>query len=210
MFKKLIAIAALCLSFSAFAGSVNLDTSGLSDAQVAELKAHAAKIVADVAKQADPSSVIAQAAQNPSALMTVAATWGSQAAVAAEGFAKALSIAAKELGVTVNDFLHTDAGKLTALLIIWKVAGATIVHLVYGMVFFTVGMVMVRMIYMRLFTGSYKEVPYSRFFGGFTGTKMIRVPKTIHDLQNDGEWLAFWTMIGLVIVTLVVTGIIIS
>lgn len=38
-------------------------------------------------------------------------------------FAKAIGVAAKEFGVAVNDFLETDAGKLTAVFIGWQVLG---------------------------------------------------------------------------------------
>jgi hypothetical protein len=117
-----------------------------------------------------------------------------------------MGIAAKELNVTINDFLKSDAGKLTAILIIWKVAGAAVVKALYGMLFVTVGLTMVRVIYTRLFTQGYEKVEYSRFGGFFKGTKMIRIPKSFHDLSNDGEWLAFWVMIGLTLATLVFGG----
>jgi hypothetical protein len=187
MFRKMMVAVALMVSAVAFAGQTAIDTSGLSDAQVAELKAHAAKVVADTAKVPD--------VKDAGAMVTLAATWGTQAAAAAEGFAKAINIAAKELGVTVNDFLGTDAGKLTAVLIIWKVAGASIAHLFFGLLFMTIGMIVTRMIYLRLFTKEFTKVPYNRFFGMFTGEKLVRVPKSFSDLDNDGEWLAFWVMI---------------
>jgi len=38
-------------------------------------------------------------------------------------FAKAIGVAAKEFGVAVDDFLKTDAGKLTAVFIGWQVFG---------------------------------------------------------------------------------------
>ncbi len=210
MFKKMIAGAVMALMVAtSYAGQTSIDTSGLSDAQVAELKAHTAKIVADAAKQADGSAV-SQVASNPGAAVTLAATWGQQAASAAEGFARALGIAAKELGVTVNDFLHTDAGKLTAALIIWKVAGASLVKLIFGSFVIMVGMGISRMIYTRLFTKEYQKVEYSRFGGFFKGTKMLRIPKGFQDLQKDGEWLAFWVMIIVCIVSMIVGGIIIS
>ena len=139
----------------------------------------------------------------------MAATWGQQAAAAAEGFAKAIGIAAKELGVTVNDFLHTDAGKLTAALIIWKVAGASFIHFLYALMFVSVGLTMVRVLYVKLFTKGYEKVEYSRFGGFFKGTKMIRIPKGFHDLENDGEWLAFFVILAIAIATLIVGGVII-
>lgn len=197
MFRKIIVSLGLALSaLTATANQATINVTGLSDAQVAELKAHAATTVAKVAEgPADIGSSV-----------TLAATWGQQAAAAAEGFAKALGIAARELGVTVNEFLHTDAGKLTALLIIWKIAGVAAIKMLYGVLFVTVGLTIVRTIYLRLFTQGYEKVPYTRLFGMFTGEKLVRVPKTFADLRTDGEWLAFWTMIILAIVVLVNGG----
>lgn len=206
MFRKMIAILALSVaSVGAMAASANIDTSGLSEAQVAELKAIAAKKVAETAAQAaKPMADVTP--EKVTAGVALAATWGTQAAAAAEGFAKALGIAAKELNVTINDFLKSDAGKLTALLIIWKVAGAAMMKAIYGVVFLAVGLTMVRMIYTRLFTKEFVKVPYSRFFGAFTGEKLVRVPKSFSDLRNDGEWLAFWVLIILAIVVMVAGG----
>lgn len=191
MFRKLIAgvILSVC-AMTAIASTTVIDTKGLSEAQVAELKSLAAKAVADVAKNAETPVV----ATTPSTVMTIAATWGTQAAQAAEGFAKAINIAAKELGVTVNDFLHTDAGILTAALIIWKVAGTAIAHMLYGFLFLTIGLTFIRVLYVRLFTREYKELPFNRLFGLWSGVKLVRVPKTIGQLETDGEWFAFWVL----------------
>lgn len=202
MFKKILIALSMMAASVAFAA--NIDTSGLTDAQVAELKAQAAKAVAETARAAaapvvaDPKTV--------DTVMTVAATWGTQAAQAAEGFAKALGIAAKELGVTVNDFLHTDAGKLTALLIIWKVAGAAMVKCMYGLLFITVGLTLVRVLYKRLFTKGYEKVEYSYMGGFFKGTKLIRIPKNFGDLNEAGEWLAFWVMLILAVAVMIGGG----
>ena len=174
---------------NAFASQATFDVSGLSDAQIAELKATAARNVADAAKGGAPSG------DTTTATLSLASTWGTQAAQAAEGFAKAITIAAKELGVTVNDFLHTDAGRLTAILIIWKVAGASIAKVLTHTVVYIVGLTFIRFIYIRIFTKEYHKVPYKHFFGAFSGEKQIRVPKSFSDLKNDGEWLAFWIMI---------------
>jgi len=182
--------------------AATIDTSGLSEAQVAELKAHAAQIVANAAKAAAEPAKPAEV----TAMVSLASTWGQQAAAAAEGFAKAMGIAAKELNVTINDFLKSDAGKLTAMLIIWKVAGAAFVKALYGILFVTVGLTMVRVIYTRLFTKGYEKVEYSRFGGFFKGTRMVRIPKSFHDLENDGEWLAFWVMIILTVAVMIFGG----
>lgn len=158
-----------------------IDTRGMTEPQIAALKAQAAQVAAENVKPITPEKAL-----------TLASTWGNQAAAAAEGFAKAIGIAARELGVTVNDFLKTDAGKLTAALIIWKVAGATIIHMLYGIVFVTVGLFFMRTMYLRLFTARYEKVTYRHLGGMFTGEKMVRVNKSISNLSNDGEWLVFW------------------
>lgn len=203
MIRKFVAVMALSLAAAtSFAGQTTVDTSGLSDAQIAEIKSIAAKKVAETAHAAAAPLTATDVGTG----VTLAATWGQQAAAAAEGFAKAMGIAAKELNVTINDFLKSDAGKLTAILIIWKVAGAAIVKALYGMLFVTVGLTMVRVIYTRLFTKGYEKVEYSRFGGFFKGTKMVRIPKSFQDLNNDGEWLAFWVMIALTLATLVFGG----
>lgn len=201
MIRK-IALSILLAASSAVAmAQTSVDTRGLDDAQIAEIKAIAAKKVAETAA--------AKAGGNVGDLttgVTLAATWGQQAATAAEGFAKAMGIAARELNVTINDFLKSPAGILTAVIVIWKMMGASILGFVYAMVVLAVGLTMVRIIYTRLFTASYKSVPYKHFFGLLTGEKLVRIPKGFNDLENDGEWLAFWVMVLLTIITLGFAG----
>lgn len=198
MFRKFILAAVLAVASTASFGAV-IDTTGLNDAQIAELKAHAARAVADVAKGAPVT-----AAAETTEIVTMAATWGQQAATAAEGFARAINIAAKELGVTVNDFLGTDAGKLTAVLIIWKVAGESILGIMYAGFFVTAGLTLARVIYLRLFCVSTKEVQYNYLFGMFKGTKIVRVAKGISELDEEGEWLMLWVMIIVTIGTILI------
>lgn len=195
----LASVLAVCAATS-FAGSTNIDTSGLSEAQVAEIKAITAAKVAEAAKPATVS------ADKITAGVTLAATWGSQAAQAAEGFAKAMGIAAKELNISINDFLKSDAGKLTAILIIWKVAGAALIKLLYGAFFVASGLIIARVIYLRLFTKGYEKVEYSRFGGFFKGTKLVRIPKPINELEEEGEWLMLWVMIIIALGSIVLGG----
>lgn len=198
--KKILATLALALcAFSVHAEVI--DTSKLSEAQVAELKAIAARSASENEKNKENS-------KTPSATLSLAAGWGKQAAEAAEGFGKAFNTAARELGITVNDFLGTSAGKLTAALIIWKVAGAGIAKMLFGVVFTTVGLVFARHLYKKLFTKEYTSVQYSHLWGMFTGTKMVRVPKTVGELQTDGEWLALWIIIGVVSASVIFGGVI--
>lgn len=203
MIKKLLAGMAIvfCTSVAFAANYTNVDVSGLTDAQVAQLKAQAAKVVADNANK------VTEPAAQVSTIMQFASTWGTQAAQAAEGFAKALGIAAKELNITINDFLKSDAGKLTAAVIIWKIAGPAFIHAMYGILFVTIGLILSRVLYLRLFTKGYEKVTYNRFFGMFKGEKMVRIPKTIHELENDGEWLVLWVTIGIAVLSVLVGGV---
>jgi hypothetical protein len=208
MFRKLIVglAFATCMGAVYADDSTYIDTKNLSAAQIAELKALAAQKAADAVKAEAAAKADQLLPKDPSTLATMAATWGQQAAVAAEGFAKALAIAAKELGITINEFLATPAGKLTAALIIWKVAGAAIVHMLYGVLFIAVGLIASRVIYVRLFTAGYETVTYERFFGLWKGTKLVRRPKGFGDLKTDGEWFAFWVMMIFIVGTILIGG----
>lgn len=198
MRKFIAAMAIVMFSATAFASQTTINTEGLSDAQIAEIKSIAASKVAESAK-----------APGMAETMTLAATWGQQAAIAAEGFAKAMGIAAKELNVSINEFLDTDAGKITAALIIWKVAGESLLGIIYGGFFVIVGLSLARVISMRLFTKEYVSVEYSRFGGFFKGTKMVRIPKNISELRTEGEWLVLWLTVVITLGTLGIAGIII-
>lgn len=199
MFRKILIALALTVCSTSFAAKTVIDVSGLNEAQIAELRSVAAKKVSDASNT-----------EGVGAMVTLAATWGQQAGAAAEGFAKAMSLAARELGVTVNEFLATDAGKITAALIIWKVAGASIANLLMGLFFIIVGQLAARAIYKRLFTKEFREVPYSYLFGMFKGTRMVRVPQGFRQLVNDGEWLAFWTMIAISSISMIIGAAIIT
>lgn len=181
--------------------AAQIDTTGLTEAQIAQLKANAAQQVANNTK--GPFSKKAEQTDDKevSATLALASTWGNQAAAAAEGFSRAITIAAKELGVTVNDFLHTDAGKLTAALIVWKVAGAQIIGTLYGLLFIIVGLSFARVMYLRLFTQRFDTVEYN-YFGVIKGTKQVRVPKSFDGLSTDGEWMMLWVIIIAVFATL--------
>ena len=121
---RFLAIFALILSviatpvLAARSETVTVDTSRLTQAQLDSLQR-----MVESTKSPD-----AQITENISRL----ATWGTDLAVASEGFAKALGVAARELGIAANDFLATDAGRLTAAIIIWKVLGKSLVALVIG------------------------------------------------------------------------------
>lgn len=59
---------------------------------------------------------------------------------AAKGTAigRAVGIAAKELGIAANEFIQTDAGKITVVIIAWKLLGHDILHIMGGFTFFLI------------------------------------------------------------------------
>ena len=50
----------------------------------------------------------------------------------AKGVAEAIGIAAREVGLAVDEFIKTDAGKMTVSLIVWHVAGDDLKGIVFG------------------------------------------------------------------------------
>lgn len=177
-------ILAALLLFVMPAMAQNISAEGLNDAQVAAIKAETARLAAEnAANKNDPGTVFSNAAG-----------WGKQASEAAEGFARALGIAARELNVTINEFLTSPAGKLTAVMIVWKIAGSSILSLFYGLLFVVVGLSVVRMIYLRLFTDRYEVVEYKRFWGLWQGKKTLRITRSVKDLRGEGEWLLLYVL----------------
>ena len=177
--KILLFFVLAVLGASAFA----LDTNGLTPEQIAAVQ----KSI-DAAKQANTGTTLSMASE-----------WGAQAATAAEGFAKALGIAAREIGVTVNEFISTPAGKLTAALIVWKVAGATLVSMVYGMVVLVVGLYATWLLAQHIATEKYVSAPYSRFWGLWAGERKVRVYRPFSD-YSEGDCIM--TIISLVLAAL--------
>ena len=66
----------------------------------------------------------------PSVSVEQASQWGT----VAKEFAGAIGIAAKELGVAVNDFLDSPAGYLMAAILVFKFAGGVIVAVPFTLV----------------------------------------------------------------------------
>lgn len=62
----------------------------------------------------------------------------SQWATLGTDLGKALVSTAKELGVAVNDFIHTPVGKIAAVIIIYKLVGKDVIHLGFGSVFLVI------------------------------------------------------------------------
>ena len=117
--KSYLSAVALFLSFNVVA-QVNVNTSGLTDVQKAEL----IKVAEQMRKQQE----------SPEAIVEKVDKWVD----VGERFGKMMGGAAKEVGIAVNDFVKTPVGMMTAGLIVWNYMGNMIVHVTVGlMILFT-------------------------------------------------------------------------
>ncbi len=62
---------------------------------------------------------------------------------------KGLAGAAKELGVTANEFIKTPVGKLTAALIVWHFMGGTLIHIFGAFAIWIIGPILINGIVVR-------------------------------------------------------------
>lgn len=123
--KGIIAVLATVLMLVAspvFAACDTISVSGISDEAEATLKLACQQALVDATNAA--SNPLGVDVTDPNAL--------SAYGIVAQEWARALGIAATELGIAVDTFLDTDAGKLTAALIIWQVAGEALAGFVIG------------------------------------------------------------------------------
>ena len=121
-FKVAILLFAL-IATPAFAQCDIANVSGLTAVAKQELKVACQQAMLKAEQMAD----------NPLAGVDVSdpdklSQWG----VVAQEWARALGVAANELGLAADSFLDTDAGKLTAAIIIWHVLGETLLGFVVG------------------------------------------------------------------------------
>lgn len=168
-------VASIVLGFCAMAhaGNVVINTDGLSEADVAALKAKAAAVAAANASSAKSGN---GAVDDTTKTLAAAATWGQQAAQAAEGFAKAIGIAARELNVEVNRFADTTVGKLVIAFIILKVVGFKLFYFIAISFGFAVLVWIFRSFSARVTRSStYKEVVTPSRLNGLIAEKTSRV-----------------------------------
>lgn len=129
--KYIFALILLAFVSTATAGQCDMIQRGeLTNAEHSQLIADCYK----KAEQLATSSEITETIKNPGKL----SEWGN----VAKDFATAIGIAAKELGIAVNDFFKSDAGTFLAMLLFWKVAGASILSNIVTLLIFGTMIVM--------------------------------------------------------------------
>lgn len=179
--KTLMGIIVVTLSLFAAPAFAECDLTNVGDlpeSVVAELEA---KCLQEVAKihTANESGIVP-------GLEEVDANTVSEWGVVAQEWAKAMGIAAKELGIAADEFLGTDAGKLTALVIVWTFMGESIVGFGLGVPLLITVIVLCRRIANQSRT---KNVVYSDKTN-WRGKRKIESIE-YYDLDNDKS-LAWW------------------
>lgn len=191
--KRFIFVVTMLLSSLSFAGIDSRAISGDFNDLPEHTKLAIAKQIAD-----------AKAAQKPSlpgVVETVAAVTPERLNEWAEkgkGIGMAIGSAAKELGIAANDFLKTDAGKMTMGIILWKMLGHDITHFIGGFVFFfTLASIWVYIYRRTCLVGKITLTPVQL---KVLGVEVTRNVKTVEYNQKPGDGEQFFLMvIGLAI-----------
>ena len=124
----------LCVLATA-ASAAEVDTSGLTDKQVAELALQAEQMKSNIPGDLQDAEEWVD--------------WGT-------GIGKAISATAAELGVAVDDFSRTGVGKITIGVIVYKVIGKEVVRFFSGIFLFF----MVIIIWAKYLRRPFEELEY--------------------------------------------------
>lgn len=131
------------------------------------------------------NSVANQASQNKnhlSSIPNVSVQDVNEWSMIAENLATALGAAARELGIAVNEFVHTPVGFLTMALVVWHFLGGTIIHFVGGIMVLLVTFLLVRWHYNHNAT---EERIYSSTKTNIFGNPVLE--RVVRDTIDD-EW----------------------
>jgi hypothetical protein len=174
--KKIFAILLMVVSVGAWAGNTadSVSNAGFGKLTEAE-KAEVIKMVAD------------KAAATNGAISVVTEDRVEKWVKIGSNIGMGLAGAAKEVGVTVNDFANTPVGQLTTILIVWHMIGATLIHVFGGLLIWLVGFTTIWFMIRRAYPD---DVVYStehkNMFGNFVVVKREKTP--IRD-DNAAGWL---------------------
>lgn len=195
--KMLLGLALALASTAALASTpaCTIDAPGISESARADLKA---SCLATFAKENPSAAAVAEAEQKIAKI----SAWGQ----VAKDAAGAIGIAAHELNVGVNEFLASPAGKLTAFLIVWKVAGSAILSKLLGLLMLPFAWYLVKRIANGLMV---KEITYETkpvLWGLFNRRYVASVRRDDWDNMGDGKNLILFLLVA---VATIFTGIVV-
>lgn len=119
-----------------------------------------------------------------------------------KGIAEALSEAAKQLGVTVNDFVRMPVGQVTTALIVYKIIGHDVIHIALGLLWILVSTSIWLFFYSKLWAP--EEVTINYAADGKTKLRMVKINSNSSiDSTDPRIWLALGpiVIIGVSLVT---------
>lgn len=185
--KRILIVVAMMFSSVAFAGygTCEITNSGLPDNVVQKIKADCEALRLDqINKEAEQEAVkkAAKAVEKEAPLITPEklTSW----AAVAEGFTRAVGAAAKEIGISVNEFITTPAGIITMAFIILKAFGAGMMKILV-IIFLTV---VTYWINRHIWTSGTIEVSKSLF--GMTWSKTKRQFYNFKEIPDIGGWIS--------------------
>lgn len=168
--KKLLLLSLLLSSFTASAG---LNSDSAASAGFSKLtEAQKAEVIKTIAQQAESnnrigSSDVIETISDPDGIER----WTKIGTSIASG----LGAAAKELNVGVNEFAKSPVGQITTIMIIWKIIGGQIVHIIGGLLVWIFGLLAIKMAANRM---SEEDIQYSKtdknIFGNYVIIKRER------------------------------------
>ena len=179
--KSLIVI--LGLAFASVASAdvpYQIDVSKLTQEQRAAIQLQVTQVAA---KTADPVN-LSETVRNE------ASKWGDLG----KNVGTSLVAAAKEVGQGVNEFSQTPVGKVTTAIIVYKVIGHDVIHLVVGLLTLVVGTLVALYVFRRMGVEmTYENIP--RLNG-------LWISRKIKSRSVDGDYYVGGIVVPLIILAL--------
>ncbi len=199
--KRLLAllVAAVLIATPALA-QTDIHTSGLTDAQKAELALQAARL-------AEKNKTDAQtAAAAPDASKTLEQV--SKYAQLGQSIGAGLASTAKEMGIAVNDFANTPIGKIATIIIVFKLIGWEIIKIIVGFIWFLTMVPLWFYIFRRICLVSAKVIETNTDTAG-RGTKVKRWEYIDSKNDKDGSIVGYRILMLVVLAIVVIAGFIV-
>ena len=184
--KKYITVLMLIISMGAQA----LDTTAANSAGFNDLtEVQKAEILQQIAQKAAANVVAAETPKVP--IVDEVQKWVNVSASIGKGFAEA----ARELGITANDFAKTPVGVMTSAIIIWNFIGSAILKIIGAFAIWIIGLYWLRLMFNR---ATVKEIEYHPTEKTFFGRqKIVRVTN-----KGVSDYYGWWPVAGLSVLLL--------
>lgn len=171
------ALMAIAMSLSVTAFAAQIDVSGLTKEQQAELALAAEKMKTPVAT----STSIRQEAE----------AWGELGG----NVGKALVGAAKEVGVAADSFASTNLGKVVTAIVVYKLIGMAVIKFTVGLgILLFGGAIIAYLIFTRFGSVKYEVKPY--LFGLWNRKVVVE-----RNESSDDTWARLWAIAIMIVVT---------